>query len=89
MKAISMSADPTLPRADPVTVARQLGWTNVEIIDDDLSRCSGIAPPLTSTICGSAYAFGRLTSRVNVENGCKRVRRGVPRPMESSHQESS
>jgi hypothetical protein len=47
MKGISMSADPTLPRADPVTVARQLGWTNVEIIDDDLSRSGGIARPLT------------------------------------------
>jgi hypothetical protein len=56
MKAISMSADPTLPRADPVTVARQLGWTNVEIINDDLSRSGGIARPLTSTIYAGAYA---------------------------------
>ena len=29
----------------------------------------------------AAYAFGRTTSRVSVENGRKRVRRGVHRPM--------
>ena len=29
----------------------------------------------------AGYAFGRTTSRVSVENGRKRVRRGVHRPM--------
>jgi hypothetical protein len=70
MKAISMNADPALPCADPVTIARQFGWTNVEIIDGDLSCSGGIADPLTSPIYAGAYAFGR-----------KRIRRGMHRPM--------
>jgi DNA invertase Pin-like site-specific DNA recombinase len=36
---------------------------------------------LTNLIYAGAYAFGRTTSRVSVENGRKRVRRGVHRPM--------
>jgi DNA invertase Pin-like site-specific DNA recombinase len=36
---------------------------------------------LNNPIYAGAYAFGRTTSRVNVENGRKRVRRGVHRPM--------
>src|SRR5215831_16672200 len=36
---------------------------------------------LTNPIYAGAYAFGRTTSRVSVENGRKRVRRGVLRPM--------
>jgi len=36
---------------------------------------------LTNPIYAGAYAFGRTTSRVSVENGRKRVRRGVHRPM--------
>jgi DNA invertase Pin-like site-specific DNA recombinase len=36
---------------------------------------------LTNPIYAGAYAFGRTTSRVFVENGRKRVRRGVHRPM--------
>ncbi|MGC1951671.1 MAG: recombinase family protein [Gammaproteobacteria bacterium] len=36
---------------------------------------------LTNPIYAGAYAFGRTTSRVSVENGRKRVRRGVYRPM--------
>jgi DNA invertase Pin-like site-specific DNA recombinase len=36
---------------------------------------------LTNPVYAGAYAFGRTTSRVSVENGRKRVRRGVHRPM--------
>lgn len=36
---------------------------------------------LTNPIYAGAYAFGRTTSRVSIENGRKRVRRGVHRPM--------
>jgi len=36
---------------------------------------------LTNPIYAGAYAFGRTTSRVSVENGRKHVRRGVHRPM--------
>ncbi len=36
---------------------------------------------LTNPIYAGAYAFGRTTSRVSVEQGRKRVRRGVHRPM--------
>ena len=36
---------------------------------------------LNNPIYAGAYAFGRTTSRVSVENGRKRVRRGVHRPM--------
>jgi DNA invertase Pin-like site-specific DNA recombinase len=36
---------------------------------------------LTNPIYAGAYAFGRTTSRVSVENGRKRVRRGVRRPL--------
>ena len=36
---------------------------------------------LTNPIYAGAYAFGRTTSRVSVENGRKRIRRGVLRPM--------
>jgi DNA invertase Pin-like site-specific DNA recombinase len=36
---------------------------------------------LTNPIYAGAYAFGRTTSQVSVENGRKRVRRGVHRPM--------
>jgi DNA invertase Pin-like site-specific DNA recombinase len=36
---------------------------------------------LTNPIYAGAYAFGRTTSRVSVEKGRKRVRRGVHRPM--------
>jgi DNA invertase Pin-like site-specific DNA recombinase len=35
---------------------------------------------LTNPIYAGAYAFGRTTSRVSVENGRKRVRRGLHRP---------
>jgi hypothetical protein len=73
-----MSADPALPCADSVAVARQFGWTNVESIDDDLSCSGGIAHPLTSPIYAGAFAFGRPTS---LGNGCKRIRRGMHRPM--------
>jgi DNA invertase Pin-like site-specific DNA recombinase len=36
---------------------------------------------LTNPIYAGAYAFGRTTSRVSIEKGRKRVRRGVHRPM--------
>ena len=36
---------------------------------------------LTNPIYAGAYAFGRTTSKVSVEGGRKRVRRGVRRPM--------
>src|SRR5438067_4081439 len=36
---------------------------------------------LTNPIYAGTYAFGRTTSKVSVENGRKRVRRGVRRPM--------
>src|SRR6266705_87094 len=36
---------------------------------------------LTNPIYSGAYAFGRTTSRVSIENGRKRVRRGLHRPM--------
>jgi len=36
---------------------------------------------VTNPIYAGAYAFGRTASRVSVENGRKRVRRGVHRPM--------
>src|SRR5262245_15499742 len=36
---------------------------------------------VTNPTYAGAYAFGRTTSRVSVENGRKRVRRGVHRPM--------
>jgi hypothetical protein len=36
---------------------------------------------LTNPIYAGAYAFGRTTSRVSIENGRKRVRRGVHQPM--------
>jgi len=36
---------------------------------------------LTNPIYAGAYAFGRTTSRVSIENGRKRVRRGLHRPM--------
>jgi DNA invertase Pin-like site-specific DNA recombinase len=36
---------------------------------------------LTNPIYAGAYAFGRTTSRVRVENGRKHIRRGVHRPM--------
>src|SRR5437660_5846487 len=36
---------------------------------------------LTNPIYAGAYAFGRTTSKVSVERGRKRVRRGVHRPM--------
>src|SRR5450631_3862121 len=36
---------------------------------------------LTNPVYAGAYAFGRTTSRVSVENGRKRVRRGVQKPM--------
>jgi hypothetical protein len=35
---------------------------------------------LTNPIYAGAYAFGRTTSRGSVENGRKRVRRGVYQP---------
>src|SRR5215467_6947965 len=35
---------------------------------------------LTNPIYAGAYAFGRTTSKVSVENGRKRVRRGLQRP---------
>jgi len=37
---------------------------------------------LTNPIYAGAYAFGRTTSKVSVEQGRKRVRRGVHRPMD-------
>src|SRR5262245_42480553 len=57
--------------------AKQLGWTTVEIIDDDLGRSGGgVACPgferLLAAICtvyAGAYAFGRTTSRVSVVDG--------------------
>jgi len=36
---------------------------------------------LTNPIYAGAYAFGRTTSKVSIEQGRKRVRRGVHRPM--------
>ena len=36
---------------------------------------------LTNPVYAGAYAFGRTTSKVSVEEGRKRVRRGVRRPM--------
>jgi len=36
---------------------------------------------LTNPIYAGAYAFGRTTSKVSIEKGRKRVRRGVHRPM--------
>jgi DNA invertase Pin-like site-specific DNA recombinase len=36
---------------------------------------------LTNPVYGGAYAFGRTTSKVSVEEGRKRVRRGVRRPL--------
>jgi DNA invertase Pin-like site-specific DNA recombinase len=36
---------------------------------------------LTNPVYAGAYAFGRTTSKVSVEQGRKRVRRGVHRPM--------
>jgi DNA invertase Pin-like site-specific DNA recombinase len=36
---------------------------------------------LTNPIYAGAYAFGRTTSRVRIENGRKHIRRGVHRPM--------
>ena len=36
---------------------------------------------LTNPVYAGAYAFGRTMSRVSVENGRKRIRRGVHRPM--------
>jgi DNA invertase Pin-like site-specific DNA recombinase len=36
---------------------------------------------LTNPIYAGAYAFGRTTSKISVERGRKRVRRGVHRPM--------
>src|SRR5689334_21875178 len=36
---------------------------------------------LTNPIYAGAYAFGRTTSRVSVEGGRKRIRRGVQKPM--------
>jgi hypothetical protein len=36
---------------------------------------------LTNPIYAGAYAFGRTTSKISVEQGRKRVRRGVHRPM--------
>jgi hypothetical protein len=36
---------------------------------------------LTNPIYAGAYAFGRTTSKISVEQGYKRVRRGVHRPM--------
>src|SRR5262249_22791184 len=36
---------------------------------------------LTNPIYAGAYAFGRTTSRVSIEGGRKRIRRGVHRPM--------
>ena len=36
---------------------------------------------LTNPIYAGAYAFGRTKSRVSVEGGRKRIRRGVQRPM--------
>jgi hypothetical protein len=36
---------------------------------------------LANPIYAGAYAFGRTTSKVSVENGRKRVRRGVHRPL--------
>jgi hypothetical protein len=35
---------------------------------------------LTNPVYGGAYAFGRTTSKVSVENGRKRVKRGLRRP---------
>ena len=36
---------------------------------------------LTNPIYAGAYAFGRTTSKVSVEEGRKRVRRGLRRPV--------
>jgi DNA invertase Pin-like site-specific DNA recombinase len=36
---------------------------------------------LTNPVYAGAYAFGRTTSRASVENGRKRIRRGLHRPM--------
>ena len=36
---------------------------------------------LTNPVYAGAYAFGRTTSKVRVEDGRKIIRRGVPRPM--------
>ena len=36
---------------------------------------------LTNPVYAGAYAFGRTTSKVSVEDGRKRVRRGVRRPL--------
>jgi hypothetical protein len=63
--------------------AKQLGWTTVEIIDDDLGRSGGgIARPgferLLAAICD-----GRVGAVLAiVVDGRKRVRRGVHRPMD-------
>src|SRR5436309_2313767 len=109
--------------------ARQLGWTTVEVIDDDLGRSGGgINRPgferllaaicegrvgavfaieasrlarngrdwhtliefcglvgthniLTNPVHAGAYAFGRTMSKVSVEDGRKRVNRGLRRPL--------
>ena len=36
---------------------------------------------LTNPVYAGAYAFGRTVSKVSVENGRKRVKRGLRRPM--------
>jgi hypothetical protein len=36
---------------------------------------------LTNPVYAGAYAFGRTMSKVSVEEGCKRVTRGVRRPL--------
>jgi hypothetical protein len=35
---------------------------------------------MTNPVYAGAYAFGRTTSKVSIEDGRKRVRRGVRRP---------
>jgi hypothetical protein len=52
MKAISMSADPTLPRADPVTVVRQLGWTNIKAANAKLEEPNHPERPCRPLISG-------------------------------------
>src|SRR5215831_5165522 len=67
MKASSCRSRRTIPEADDV-VWRLPAYNTVHNI-------------LTNPIYAGAYAFGRTTSKVSIENGRKRVRRGVRRPI--------
>jgi hypothetical protein len=66
-------------RSDPVEAGIRASLLTAPIVFNGMTVSTSVLT-LTNPIY-AGYAFGRTTSRVSVENGRKRVRRGVHRPM--------